>query len=216
MRRAFVHAATVAGVGAGPAARARLFLGTLYLRARLRLPRLPRRLIRARLALSGRSVEVSLASFSDTSLLRDVFVDGEYDMPLPPNAEVIVDLGANIGLSMVELRRRFPAATVYGFEPDPAAFALLARTTAPPSCAPSAPGGRPPDPRGLGGPRSCAQVRFRARRRCRSRRRHARRAPEAPLLELDRHARARHAPGAVLDEEGRGARREGEAAPWAA
>ena len=47
--------------------------------------------------------------------------------PLVPEPRVVVDLGSNIGLSILFFRLRFPDAEIYGVEPDPTAFDLLQR-----------------------------------------------------------------------------------------
>jgi FkbM family methyltransferase len=51
----------------------------------------------------------------------------EYYLPLAFQPEVILDIGSNIGASILFFRERFPAARIYGFEPHPATFAVLQR-----------------------------------------------------------------------------------------
>lgn len=52
----------------------------------------------------------------------------EYDFPgLPDNADTIVDLGANIGLSARFLSERYPNARIVAFEPDPEILELARR-----------------------------------------------------------------------------------------
>lgn len=60
-------------------------------------------------------------------LFRDVFVAAPYRVPAASASPVVVDCGANIGLSVLYFRRRFPQARIVAFEPDPDAFALLRR-----------------------------------------------------------------------------------------
>ena len=49
-----------------------------------------------------------------------------YDYPdLPSKPDVIVDLGANIGLSLALFSERYPEARIYGFEPAPDHFEIL-------------------------------------------------------------------------------------------
>ncbi len=81
---------------------------------------------------------------SDWIVMERIFLDREYD---PISAEhdqamdrlqdrlvaegrtpLIVDCGANIGLSSVWLTERFPRATIIALEPEAANFAVLART----------------------------------------------------------------------------------------
>ena len=58
-------------------------------------------------------------------LVEDVLLSAPYRVSLSTDAPVIVDCGANIGLSALYFRRRFPRSRIVAFEPDPPAFALL-------------------------------------------------------------------------------------------
>lgn len=60
-------------------------------------------------------------------LFRDVFLVAPYRVPAASASPVVVDCGANIGLSVLYFRRRFPQSRIVAFEPDPDAFALLRR-----------------------------------------------------------------------------------------
>jgi len=69
---------------------------------------------------------------SDIPTFRQVFVAREYDSPnLPPSADVIFDLGANIGLSSVFFASRYPSAKLLCVEPDDGNYSLLGRNTLP-------------------------------------------------------------------------------------
>ncbi|MEU9092899.1 FkbM family methyltransferase [Streptomyces sp. NPDC048428] len=50
---------------------------------------------------------------------REIFQDDTYDLDGLPDAPVIVDAGANIGLFTLFVKRRYPAARVIAFEPVP-------------------------------------------------------------------------------------------------
>jgi len=63
----------------------------------------------------------------ELEILRDVLLDDEYEPGAIPHPEVILDLGSNIGTSVVFLRHRFPDARIIGVEPDPATFPRLER-----------------------------------------------------------------------------------------
>ena len=52
-------------------------------------------------------------------LYRDIFVDGVYDFETLNEKPVIIDCGANIGLSTIYFKQRHPGARVRSFEPDP-------------------------------------------------------------------------------------------------
>jgi FkbM family methyltransferase len=56
--------------------------------------------------------------------LKEIFAEKIYEQTLPENAYVI-DCGANIGLSVIYVKRICPTAHIHAFEPDPANFKLL-------------------------------------------------------------------------------------------
>ncbi len=88
-----------------------------------RLAGLPR-YERAIVPVAGMSVElVDAASF--LSAHREIFVEEIYRIPSSDAAPAIVDLGANIGLATLWLKRRFPHAQVLALEPDPGIYACL-------------------------------------------------------------------------------------------
>ena len=58
-------------------------------------------------------------------MFEEIFVDRHYDVPLENAAPYIVDCGSNIGMSVLFFKRRFPAARVLAFEPEPQAFECL-------------------------------------------------------------------------------------------
>jgi FkbM family methyltransferase len=49
----------------------------------------------------------------------------EYYLPLALKPEVILDIGSNIGASILFFHEQFPAARIYGFEPHPETFQVL-------------------------------------------------------------------------------------------
>ncbi len=69
------------------------------------------------------------ANGEDTSLLRQIFVNGEYDLP-SENVRRVVDLGANIGMATLYLSRKFPDAEIACVEPSPQNAPLLKRVIA--------------------------------------------------------------------------------------
>jgi FkbM family methyltransferase len=56
--------------------------------------------------------------------LKEIFIDEIYKQDLPASS-FIVDCGANIGLSVIYLKRLFPDAEILAFEPDSENFNLL-------------------------------------------------------------------------------------------
>jgi FkbM family methyltransferase len=49
----------------------------------------------------------------------------EYYLPLALEPKVILDIGSNIGTSVLFFHQQFPAAKIYGFEPHPETFRIL-------------------------------------------------------------------------------------------
>jgi FkbM family methyltransferase len=60
-------------------------------------------------------------------MYEDIFLRRQYEFESESPAPAIVDAGSNIGLAILFFKRRFPRATVLGFEPDPETFELLTR-----------------------------------------------------------------------------------------
>jgi FkbM family methyltransferase len=56
--------------------------------------------------------------------LKEIFVEEIYKQELPPNP-YIIDCGANIGLSVIYMKRHHPDAEILAFEPDEKNFDLL-------------------------------------------------------------------------------------------
>lgn len=61
--------------------------------------------------------------------LREIYVEEIYKMKLNSPAPYVLDCGANIGLSVIYLKRQFPNASIIAFEPDEANFQLLKMNT---------------------------------------------------------------------------------------
>jgi len=68
---------------------------------------------------------VRVGAGSDATAFREVFADRCYDLPLPVNPGVIIDIGANVGYSTVWFGLRYPKARIWAYEPDPANLARL-------------------------------------------------------------------------------------------
>ena len=126
----FRRARAVSRLGAGPADRARLFAATFYLLARAQTARRGHDRLSVAIRAFDRQGRVTLSDYSQLLLLEAIFIDGDYDAPLATPPRTIVDLGSNIGVSILYFKLRFPDAHVIGVEPDPVAFELLRRNTA--------------------------------------------------------------------------------------
>lgn len=65
---------------------------------------------------------------SDIRVFKQIFVDNEYDsLNLPETANTIVDLGANIGLSVLFFLKKYPNAHIIAVEPDAVNFEFMKR-----------------------------------------------------------------------------------------
>jgi len=67
------------------------------------------------------------ASF--VSQYEEIFYNKIYDLPSEPKK--VLDLGANIGLSVLWMKRRFPASEIMAIEADPKIFTYLKSNTRP-------------------------------------------------------------------------------------
>jgi FkbM family methyltransferase len=68
---------------------------------------------------------------TDASVLRQVLVEKHYDLPVHIVPKVIVDAGANIGLSAVYFANKYPGATIIALEPEESNFQLLQKNVDP-------------------------------------------------------------------------------------
>jgi FkbM family methyltransferase len=83
------------------------------------------------------------ARTTDVSLCREIFLNNAYDSDFaePPQGSphaaaasmprVIIDAGANVGLSAVFYANRFPNARIIAIEPEPSNYEMLKKNTAP-------------------------------------------------------------------------------------
>lgn len=65
----------------------------------------------------------------DFDVLRDVFIQEEYRLPIKQNPKVIFDLGSNIGVTVIYFALIYPKATIYAFEPDPKNIPIFKNNT---------------------------------------------------------------------------------------
>jgi FkbM family methyltransferase len=64
---------------------------------------------------------------SDLAIFDEVVMDHGYRFPLPEAPRTLIDAGANIGMSTLWFKARWPHVEVIAVEPDPDNFALLQR-----------------------------------------------------------------------------------------
>ncbi|HLD11811.1 MAG TPA: FkbM family methyltransferase [Patescibacteria group bacterium] len=60
-------------------------------------------------------------------LYRDIFIQKVYEFPSLLSPPLIIDCGANIGLSVLYFRKRYPEAHIIAFEPNPKTYQILER-----------------------------------------------------------------------------------------
>lgn len=82
-----------------------------------------------RLRANGVDVSFAVGDIGELHGLREVFVEGDYALPVPSAPRTILDLGGNIGAAAVYFATRWPEAEVIALEPDPDAFGRLVRNT---------------------------------------------------------------------------------------
>ncbi|MCL4313593.1 MAG: FkbM family methyltransferase [Actinobacteria bacterium] len=86
------------------------------------------RLCTAQLAGSNQSILLRPGT-SDPQVFMEVVTFGEYDFAYPTLPRHIVDLGANIGITVAWFAERFPGTHILAVEPDEENFKLLAKNT---------------------------------------------------------------------------------------
>lgn len=84
-----------------------------------------------RLQVPGLPTSVVLrAATSDAATFVQIFLRGDLDFPVTGEPKLILDGGANIGLSALYLHRRFPRARIVAVEFEASNYALLDRNVA--------------------------------------------------------------------------------------
>lgn len=66
---------------------------------------------------------------SDHYVFRDIFLLGEFKLPIELNPKLIVDAGAYIGLSALYYTNKYPNAKIIAIEPEDTNFEMLTRNT---------------------------------------------------------------------------------------
>jgi FkbM family methyltransferase len=88
-----------------------------------------RYLLHPRRRASSISIDGKLTRFPDAasflSAYEEIFVNQIYAFTTSNPRPRIVDLGANVGVSVLYFKQRFPAARIEAYEPDPSIFGYL-------------------------------------------------------------------------------------------
>ena len=99
---------------------------TLFFASFLGYSRCPRdKPVRLHLRAFERSFTCLIDDHTQLLAFKEVFLDEDYKVSqeVPPN--VVVDLGSNVGASLIYFRLRYPQARLIGVEADPVTFARL-------------------------------------------------------------------------------------------
>ena len=102
----------------------------LYLRAAWDVPFAPEPRVVAAVRHCGRRLRIEMEQSYDFARAWSVLRGGEYVIAFPPDAQIILDLGSNIGVSILDFRARSLHARICGVEPDTRAFEPLRRNVA--------------------------------------------------------------------------------------
>jgi FkbM family methyltransferase len=78
---------------------------------------------------AGQTITFYLRYVMDIAVLREVFVDKEYDWCPIENPKVIIDLGAHFGDTALYYHARFPNAKIIAVEPSPENYERLVQHT---------------------------------------------------------------------------------------
>ncbi len=68
---------------------------------------------------------------SDVLVVRQVFIDREYDFSVESEPEIVVDAGANIGLASIYFANKYENAKILAIEPEKSNFDLLKKNVEP-------------------------------------------------------------------------------------
>jgi FkbM family methyltransferase len=113
-------------LGAGPIGRFKLFAVAHQSHRQWAL----RRPVHLRLKAFGRSFRCEIGDYSQLHVLREVFISEDYRVDDLPSPGTILDLGSNIGASLIYFRLKYPEARIVGVEADPLVFPMLERNIA--------------------------------------------------------------------------------------
>ncbi len=74
------------------------------------------------------SFSYHIANLDDYRILEEMFVNEQYKLEVNESINTIVDLGSNVGTSIIYFLAKYPAARIYGVEPVKYCFELLTKT----------------------------------------------------------------------------------------
>jgi FkbM family methyltransferase len=124
-RGVLVLAWSVSSLAPNVARRAQGFALALFVLLRQHIPWISHRPVPLSVSKFGQHFTVYVASRADLLTIEEVLVRDIYRDPELRDPTFIVDLGSNIGASIIYFRARYPDAWILGVEPNPEIFPLL-------------------------------------------------------------------------------------------
>jgi FkbM family methyltransferase len=121
------------GIGActlGTSFKDRLFLVVYYFVLRINRKREKMYFVTSRplsISYQGKVFRYSIANLDDYRILQEIFKDEQYALAPDRPIKTIVDLGSNVGASIMYFLTKYPDAHIYGFEPTTYCYDLLAK-----------------------------------------------------------------------------------------
>jgi FkbM family methyltransferase len=85
--------------------------------------------IKVRLRKFNKEFDFYLTDTIEFAILKEIFLDEEYNYDLKENSQIIFDLGSNVGPSVIYFKLKYPVAKIYAFEPNPVAYERLKENT---------------------------------------------------------------------------------------
>ncbi|PIR03758.1 MAG: hypothetical protein COV59_03735 [Candidatus Magasanikbacteria bacterium CG11_big_fil_rev_8_21_14_0_20_39_34] len=119
--RWFKKLLNISQLGATPYFKCKLFFCyfALFLRRKITKKVRLEHFVRFQLRFEGKVFSFFVRNQLDFDLLKDTFIDGEYDFPFEIKPKVIFDMGSNIGATVIYFKLKYPEAKIFAFEPDP-------------------------------------------------------------------------------------------------
>ena len=85
---------------------------------------------RVRIHLDACTYDFYIGSVLDIHVMREIFVDKQYAHPQDETCELVIDLGANIGATVVYFAHTFTKARIIAVEPNPVCMTTLRKNAA--------------------------------------------------------------------------------------